>query len=114
MVNSATLNLIYDYLRHVMETGIHVKQVVLFGSWARGEQRADSDIDLIVIAPEFDKPYGQELIDRLWKARIAVPNAWRIEPIACGERQWIEDDTRAIIEIARREGQVITLNPQII
>lgn len=113
MVNSKTLNLIHTYLRHVMEAGIQVRQAVLFGSWARGEQHTDSDIDLIVIAPEFDEPYGRELIDRLWKARMAVPNAWRIEPIACGERQWVEDDSRAIIEIARREGQIITSDLQI-
>jgi len=48
----------------------------------------------------------------LWQLRVTIPEAWRIEPIACGERQWIEDDERAIIEIARREGQMITFNPQ--
>jgi len=44
--------------------------------------------------------------------RIEIPEAWRIEPIACGEREWLEDDSRAIIEIARREGEVITLEPE--
>ena len=114
MVDSTVLNLIYDYLSHVMATGIHVKQAVLFGSWAKGEQRAESDIDLVIIAPEFDEPYDRKLVDRLWETRIAVPDAWRIEPIACGERQWIEDDSRAIIEIARREGQIITPDMQTI
>jgi predicted nucleotidyltransferase len=32
-----------------------------------------------------------------------------IEPVACGERQWVEDDASAIIEIARREGARISL-----
>jgi predicted nucleotidyltransferase len=34
--------------RHVTE--FHPDKVVLFGSWARGEAGADSDIDLLVVA----------------------------------------------------------------
>ncbi len=32
----------------------------------------------------------------------------RIEPIACGERQWAEDAVTPIIEIALREGLRVT------
>lgn len=32
----------------------------------------------------------------------------RIEPIPCGEREWETDQSRPILEIARREGIVIT------
>jgi len=35
---------------------------------------------------------------------VAARTDSRIEPIPCGERQWIEDDVTPIIEIARREG----------
>jgi len=44
---------------------------------------------------------------------VAIPDAWQIEPIACGEQQWLEDDASAMIEIARREGQMIELRSQI-
>jgi len=30
-----------------------------------------------------------------------------IQPIPCGEKQWAEDDSSAIIEMARREGERI-------
>jgi len=33
----------------------------------------------------------------------------RIEPIPCGERQWEEDSSSAIVEIARREGETVSL-----
>jgi uncharacterized protein len=33
----------------------------------------------------------------------------RIEPITVGAEQFINDDSSAIIEIARREGQIIPL-----
>ena len=32
----------------------------------------------------------------------------RIEPVAAGDRQFLEDDGNAIIEIARRDGQVVS------
>ncbi len=109
MADQSILGVIRDYLQAVNEAGIRANRVVLYGSWARNEGRPDSDIDLVVIAPEFDRQRDRELTDRLWELRAFIPEAWRIEPIACGERQWLEDDSSAIIEIARREGQVITL-----
>ena len=46
-------------------------------------------------------------IDLLW--RLAAKEDSRIEPIPCGERQWDEDVSSAIVEIARREGEMISL-----
>jgi predicted nucleotidyltransferase len=112
MVEQSVLEIVAKYLQVVNAAGIRVKQAVLFGSWARGDATSDSDIDLIVIAPEFDGSLERELVSRLWRLRVAIPEAWRIEPIACGERQWLEDDASAIIEIARQEGELITFEPE--
>jgi hypothetical protein len=72
-----------------------------------GDAQLDSDVDILVIAPEFYEPYDKSQIDLLWTLRAQTDS--RIEPIAVGERQWREDDASAIIEIARREGQEILL-----
>ena len=112
MVKETVLEVIRNYLQAVNEAGLQTERAILYGSWARDEAREESDIDLIVISPEFDKRYDSTLIDLLWKLTALVPQAWRIEPIACGEREWLEDDSRAIIEIARREGEVIMLKPE--
>lgn len=111
MVEEKFLRVIRDYLYLVNRAGIHANRAVIFGSWARGEAKSDSDIDLVVLAPEFDEGHDRDLIGRLWELRIEIPEAWRIEPIACGEREWLKDTSRAIIEIARQEGEVITLEP---
>ena len=37
-----------------------LKTIALFGSYARGEQRTNSDIDLLV---EFTEPVGMEIVD---------------------------------------------------
>ena len=91
----------------VRQAGLRAPRAVLFGSHARGDAHRDSDIDIPVIAPEFDQPYDSERVDLLWALRASTDS--RIEPMPVGERQWQEDDTSMIIEIARREGQDILL-----
>ena len=84
---------------------VHASRAILFGSYARGDAKPDSDIDILVIAPEFDDPYSHQQVNLLWQ--LCVHTDSRIEPIAVGERRWREDDASAILEIARREGQEI-------
>ncbi len=108
MVEPTILKIIQDYMQAVNQAGIQAQRGVLFGSWARGNAKPHSDIDLVVIAPQFDSP-NRKLVDRLWELRLTTPETWRIEPIACGEQQWHQDDSSLILEMARREGQIIQL-----
>ncbi len=96
---------VQHYLHAVNEAGIKVARAILFGSHARGDAGALSDIDLVVIAPEFDGVPDRRLVERLWELRAWTDS--RIEPIACGEREWLSDEARPILEIARREGRSI-------
>jgi len=112
LVKESVIEIAQNCLRVVNQFGIHTNRAVLFGSWAREEAEPDSDIDLVVLAPEFDRQRDRDLVRRLWGLRVEIPEAWRIEPIACGEREWLEDDSRMIIEIARQEGEMIDLEPE--
>lgn len=94
-----------QYLAVLASEGIHAQRAVLFGSHARNQADENSDIDLIVIAPEFDGPRERDLVKRLWRATLAADN--RIEPIPCGEHEWETEQGRPILEIARRDGLVI-------
>ena len=105
MAEAATIRAIQGYLSAIRNSGIDARRAILFGSHARGDARPDSDLDILVIAPEFDEPYDPRRIDLLWQLRAYTDS--RIEPIGVGERQWREDRSSPIIEIARREGQVI-------
>ena len=107
MVEHAILKTIQKYLDTVRHADIRVSRAILFGSHARGGAHPDSDIDILVIAPEFDEPYNKKLVDLLWELRVRSDS--RIEPIPVGERQWQEDDASAVIEIARQEGEEIAL-----
>ena len=110
MVEIAIITAIREYLGALTKYGIHARRAVLFGSYARGEGDKWSDIDLVVIAPEFDAAKELELVERLWQTTIAADN--RIEPIPCGEKEWETDEGRPILEIARREGVVVELRDE--
>jgi len=102
------LNGVKKYLRALHEQGFVVKFGIVFGSQVAGRADTWSDIDLLVVSPRFDDQRNRDDINLLWRLAARTDN--RIEPIPCGERQWFEDDTSAIIEIARREGQTITVS----
>ena len=92
-----------DTLRR--DHSIDVVRGVVFGSRAQAAADKWSDIDLVVIAREYDQAVSREDASLLW--RVAARTDSRIEPIPCGERQWTDDQSSAILEIARREGEVV-------
>ena len=107
MVEPTIVNVVQNYLVALCRAGLHVSRAVVFGSYARGEAQYDSDVDLLVIAPEFDEPYDPRRVDLLWQARAQTDS--RIEPVGVGERQWREDTASLLVEMARREGQQVPL-----
>jgi predicted nucleotidyltransferase len=104
MVEETIITVIKEYLSKLPIFGIHAQKAVLFGSFVKGQAGKWSDIDLIVIAPEFDGRKELSLVKALWHATVADN---RIEPIPCGEKEWETDESRPILEIARKEGIVI-------
>lgn len=111
MADESVVTSVQNYLRTLKEHGLAVRFGIIFGSQARGKADAWSDIDLLVVSPRFDGQWNRQDADLLW--RLAARTDSRIEPIPCGEQQWQEDDSSAIVEIARREGERIVLSEQI-
>jgi uncharacterized protein len=106
MVDSSIVEIVQRYLRALQRTGIHAHIAILFGSFARGQATEWSDIDLVVVAPEFDGPRSLPLVEKLWPMTGEADN--RIEPVPCGEREWQNERGRPILDIARREGLEIS------
>lgn len=105
MLEQSVLNSVRAYQAAVQAHGIIVERLVVFGSQVAGRAHEWSDIDLLVVSPQFDDMKDRSGINLLW--RLAARTDSRIEPIPCGSRQWREDDSSAIIEIARREGKML-------
>jgi len=62
---------------------------------------------LLVVSPRFDGERKRADVNLLW--HVAARTDSRIEPIPVGQHQFEGDDSSAIIEIARREGQKILI-----
>jgi predicted nucleotidyltransferase len=43
-----------------LKEGFKIKEIGIFGSYARNEQREDSDVDILV---EFEEPIGLQFVD---------------------------------------------------
>ena len=110
MVEPGIRTIVETYLKTLAKNGVVVTHGILFGSQAKGNAGVWSDIDLLIVSPKFDAVSGRDDINLLW--RLAARTDSRIEPIPCGEKQWLEDDSSPIIEMVRREGEVVTLTPE--
>lgn len=67
--------IIREYISKLFSLGIGVERVILFGSYAKGLAREDSDIDLIVVSKDFERMNLRERLEVLGmaSARIMQP-----------------------------------------
>ena len=96
-----------NYLNELLRIGIPVKFGIIFGSHARRDTHRWSDIDLLVVSNRYDESFSREDINLLWRTAARTDN--RIEPVPVGLNRWKTDDGSTIIEIARREGILVTI-----
>lgn len=84
-----TILSIIQKFKQALEANIRVEQLILFGSYADGTARDDSDIDLVVISPSFSGKTYWERIEILSEAIYKVfapieasaftPDEWKSE-----------------------------------
>jgi len=79
MVKKEIHNTIRRYILELKKEGIEIIKVFLFGSYARGNEREDSDIDVAVVCKDFAADSIEQNM-KLWK--IAVRVDARISPIS--------------------------------
>jgi len=78
----------------------NVKKIILFGSYAKGTAREDSDIDVAVVFKSIDGDY-LDLITRLSRIRRDVEH--RIEPVALEE----SNDKSGFLKEITKSGEII-------
>lgn len=96
-----------DYLDSLKEK-IEIKKAILFGSAARGQFTRDSDLDIIVISPDFKKMEYMDRLKFLSKARgdkfIYVP----MDILGYTEEEFEKITKESVVlEEAKREGKEI-------
>lgn len=97
------------YLKNIPKS-IRVKLVFLFGSYATGKVRKDSDIDVIIVSPDFKK---MEFIKRLEllshvQGASALTRSVPMDIIGYTPEEFENIDKESIVmRRAKREGKVI-------
>ena len=73
--------------------GDRLKGIYMNGSYARGEERSDSDVDVMIVLDDYQS-YGEE-IDRTGElvSRLSLQYGISISRVIMKEIQWMESDT---------------------
>jgi uncharacterized protein len=98
---------IKEYIR-VVRSDVSVERVVLYGSYAQGIARKDSDIDIAIISKEFGKNPHQEgkfLFRKLWE----VDNSG-ISPIGYSPKEFSTQIPSPLLSEIRKHGKEIKIS----
>ena len=98
----SVLNLLKKYLNRLKENNIPVQKALLFGSYAIGKQREDSDIDVAVISTAFK---GNRCSDRRMIVHFRRGLDSRIEPMPFTPKDFAEGGI--LIDEIKKTGQAI-------
>ena len=80
-------------------------QVILFGSRARGEARADSDVDLLVVEATVEDSSREEV--RLRRALRGLGLFADIVVVTAAQASRLRDEPSSIVGVAFTEGRVL-------
>ena len=92
-------------VRDFLSPYIDVERIIIFGSYAQGKSRSDSDIDIAVISKDFEK---MRLLEKIYLlARVPVSIDSRIEMIGFSYKDFQHPPQASLLDMIKRKGKVI-------
>ncbi len=102
MVAESIKLLINKYVSEVKKNGIEISKVILFGSHVAGNPTIESDIDLVIVSPQFDGLDKEKYSSILWLATEVVDYA--VEPIGIGEKFFNSNIFSPLLDLIKTKG----------
>ena len=101
MAKKEIITLIRKFLKRLLQEGIPVEKAFLFGSFARGEENEESDIDVMLVSDVFDRNDDQ-VVGKTWRISRSINT--RIEPYTVGKKRFLSDEFSPLLQVAKKEG----------
>ena len=101
MDKSQVVKIITKFVRALKDAGISVDRIILYGSYAKGAARLDSDIDIAVVSKDFGKDRVEEGMALF---RIAGKIDSRLEPVPFSTKVYENDTWIPLVYEIREKG----------
>ncbi len=101
MAKKPPIKIIKRFAAALAKEGITVDNIILYGSYAKGKARSDSDIDVAVVSKDFGKDRTEE---GMLLFRIAGEIDPRIEPVPISVESYKNDTWVPLIYEIRTKG----------
>ena len=101
MDRDEAIQIIKKFVKRLKKHGIKVEKVILFGSYAKGNFKEYSDIDVAIISPDFGRDRFEE---RILLSKIAAHIDRRLEPHPVGTEELEKDDWKLLIHEIKTQG----------
>jgi uncharacterized protein len=90
--------------RSLLSRRIHVNQLILFGSRARGDADLDSDMDVLVVIEELDREAEEYISDCAWEA--GFDRGIVVVPVVFTRHEWEEglEHHSLLVQAVEKEG----------
>lgn len=101
MGKGQAIRVIREFINALKKEGINIDRVILFGSYAKGKARPESDIDIAIISKDFGKDRVEEGMSLF---RIAGKIDPRLEPVPFSTKVFENDTWIPLIYEIRQKG----------
>jgi len=106
MGKNQALKIVRKFVKRLRQEGIAVDRAILYGSFAAGKERRDSDIDVAIVSRDFGKDRIEE---GMALYRIAGKVDSRLEPVPVSVDAFENDTWIPLIYEIRAKGQELNI-----
>ena len=106
-IKKSDRNKIYKFLQLLKREGVEASEIILFGSYAKGNANPDSDLDIVVVSSQLGEDAATEM---MFLRKLALKVDSHIEPVPLSPQD-LEDPYSTFVQEVKRHG-IPLLNSQ--
>jgi predicted nucleotidyltransferase len=109
LTRESAIKLVKDFANEIKQTGLHLRKVILYGSYARNQQNEWSDIDVVLVADEF---IGVPVLDLNYFIKIKIKKIYTIIQPQTFSTEYFNQEDPFVKEIKQNGLEVLEIPVQ--